>query len=552
MTVEDNFVFVNTDGSGKTSNSDRKLIRSRCRIGKNWKIGIRTRRAAGFRVPPYRAAGQHSELGPFQQQALGSHQSPGSATSQDQRSIPEDDLYWKFHKLSVPRSPASDLCVLADSADAGSRLHLIHYLTHASHLIYPVELCLDFDVSQSNGIRWIFEDPTYLHYTLLFSSAINDACLRQPMGKTTYYHLVQAIKYRNQKLARCELDDSTVSVVSSLAISSAILADYDAAKAHFQGLQLVVRLRGGLEAFRHDMALYMKLARVDLAYTLHTGEAPLFVNFDEGFLADQTQPLYITSHQNSHSGIDTDILGDTSVDGASLPSLTPDVEEGICPKLASILDQPDTYPQLPAILKPLRDDDRIAAVFCDLQRLTQILNNYRRLKDSDFKLAVCSIQYRLLSLDHVFPPATLPECLRLAMLVFLTTTFEIPDRGKRYPYLAARFRASACAMLELYEPRAVWEDVRDDFVLWLLVIGGVSLYGVEEEWVRNRWRKLVPEGEMWYTTRMRLKQFLWIDALHDKLGEEMHDALRGDKKPLPKVGMSKWWLSGWGICPLEL
>jgi hypothetical protein len=90
----------------------------------------------------------------------------------------------------------------------------------------PVALCIGFELNQTKGIRWIFENITYLHFTLLFSSAINDAYLRRPFGKATYYHTGCPIKSLNENLVLCELQDSTIAVVSSLVIACAIFTDY--------------------------------------------------------------------------------------------------------------------------------------------------------------------------------------------------------------------------------------------------------------------------------------------------------------------------------------
>lgn len=107
----------------------------------------------------------------------------------------------------------------------------------------------------------MFEDSTYLHFILFFSSAVNDAFLRRSFGKTTYYHMGRTINSLSEKVARAELDDSTIAVVSSLVIVTALFTDYKAAKAHVAGLKRIVQLRGGLDAFRHNLSLYIKLAR---------------------------------------------------------------------------------------------------------------------------------------------------------------------------------------------------------------------------------------------------------------------------------------------------
>ncbi|KAH8895985.1 hypothetical protein GQ53DRAFT_36401 [Thozetella sp. PMI_491] len=376
----------------------------------------------------------------------------------------------------------------------------------------------------------MFEDTTYLHFVLFFTSAINDVFLKRPWGRTSYYHMAQTITSLNDKLARNELEDSTIAVVSSLVIVCAILTDYTAAKTHFTGLQQMVRLRGGLEAFRDNLGLYIKLARVDLAYALHTGQAPLFIH--PGFLA-YVQPSAVTSGTPHGSHIKDDS------DNSDYPSSS----------LSSPIS-PRSYLQIPKVLETLLDDSSVVSVFSDLQRLSCSLNHRRRLQDSDFKLAICSIQYRLLLLEGTLDD-TMAECLRLAMLTFLTTTFEIPEGpGQRYPHLSRKFRESCCALIGDSMP-----GMLSGFATWLLVIGGVSLYGLDEDWLCKRWRSLVPVGASWYEVRRGLKTFLWIDAVHDRLGKEMVNTLDQNgarKMATGKTKSSPWWLSGWGICPLEL
>ena len=57
------------------------------------------------------------------------------------------------------------------------------------------------------------------------------------------------------------IQDSTVIVVLFLVLMADILQDQAAVKAHAEGLQKLVLARGGIEAFRHDTKLYMKLSR---------------------------------------------------------------------------------------------------------------------------------------------------------------------------------------------------------------------------------------------------------------------------------------------------
>lgn len=246
---------------------------------------------------------------------------------------------------------------------------------------------------------------------------------------------------------------------------------------------------------------------VDLAYTLHTGQPPLFID--------------------ANSGPPTDSLAESV-------AIAPCVE---CDA------------QLPPVIKTFLDDDRVASVFVDLQRLSCNLNHRHRLQGLDLKLAICSVQHRLLMLDGN-TEGHMAETLRLAMLVFLTTTFEMPEKtGQRYPFLTRRFQESCCALIA----RAAASEVWNDLLLWLLAVGGMALLGPDEAWLRREWRKVMPAGEEWPLVRRRLKRFLWIDALHDKIGRDLFHVYAQDDGDeavkLPRTGA--WWLSGWGMCPLE-
>jgi hypothetical protein len=172
------------------------------------------------------------------------------------------------------------------------------------------------------------------------------------------------------------------------------------------------------------------------------------------------------------------------------------------------------------------------------------------MRDSDFKLVISRIQYRLLSLSNTLDDS-LSECLRLAMLAFLACAFEIPEKsGRRYPYLSQTFRTSCLAILDDARISEMWPNL----VIWLLMVGAMSLYGVDEDWLCNKWRAVVPATATWNDTRARLKGLLWIDVLHDKLGEETFQALscRDSKTVLKITKSSAWWMSGWGVCPLEI
>jgi hypothetical protein len=58
-----------------------------------------------------------------------------------------------------------------------------------------------------------------------------------------------------------QLNDSTITVVVSLAVMSDAMGDFEALKAHIAGLRQMIRLRGGMNAFRNNAQLYIKIGR---------------------------------------------------------------------------------------------------------------------------------------------------------------------------------------------------------------------------------------------------------------------------------------------------
>ena len=158
-------------------------------------------------------------------------------------------------------------------------------------------------------------------------------------------------------------------------------------------------------------------------------------------------------------------------------------------------------------------DRRLVVIFRDLQYFAGLMNaatgSNRRLRDTEFQNFTCSIQYRLLQLQGTLDDI-LGECFRLAMLAFLTTTFQIPGKKVRYPYLASRFR-ECCRTVEAATPQL------QDLMLWLLMVGAISVYSVDEPWLRERWQAEVL-GLVWPEARRLLQEIMWIDAIHDKPG----------------------------------
>ncbi len=168
-------------------------------------------------------------------------------------------------------------------------------------------------------------------------------------------------------------------------------------------------------------------------------------------------------------------------------------------------------------------DSRLATVFQDFQRLTKLINAHAekdgRLKGDIFQHVLGSIQRRLLWLR--FPQDDgWSERLRLGMLAYLTTTFQLSGRKISYDYLSARYRLS-CQMLEA----STLSTSMRTLTAWLLLVGATSVFEPSEPWLRATWNDTAIAGENWEDAQHRLESVLWISHIQDETGRRAYAAL---------------------------
>lgn len=181
-------------------------------------------------------------------------------------------------------------------------------------------------------------------------------------------------------------------------------------------------------------------------------------------------------------------------------------------------------------------DSRLTIIFFDMQHYACLLNgataNKQRHRVAEFQDVICSVQYRLMQLQGTLDDI-LAECFRLALLAFVVTMFQLPYKRMPYPYLADRLR-ECCRAIASDTPQM------QDLMLWLLIIGTISVFEVDDEpWMSERWREDLPDVT-WPEARRRLKDILWMDALHDRIGKTAFEALSarggGSTKQSPESG----------------
>ena len=110
---------------------------------------------------------------------------------------------------------------------------------------------------------WLSYDMGFFQSVLLSASAMVDFKTRKPFSNATHQHLRKTIGLLNDRLSDDVLvrSDATISIVLNLTRLADYSGDEEAKKIHIGGLQRLVRLRGGLDAFRSNTKMWIKLSR---------------------------------------------------------------------------------------------------------------------------------------------------------------------------------------------------------------------------------------------------------------------------------------------------
>ncbi|KAL4967008.1 uncharacterized protein BDV14DRAFT_170454 [Aspergillus stella-maris] len=110
-------------------------------------------------------------------------------------------------------------------------------------------------------------------------------------------------------------------------------------------------------------------------------------------------------------------------------------------------------------------------MFKEMQHYSTLINSAhvtrQRRTIEEYHSVVCSFQYRLLQLQGSLSDG-LSECLRLAMLAFLITTFQFPGTRAQYPYLANCLKRACCEVMR--NDRACHTT---DIMGWVIIVGAI-------------------------------------------------------------------------------
>ncbi|TQN70820.1 hypothetical protein CSHISOI_04630 [Colletotrichum shisoi] len=352
MTVAETtgFAFVMTDTSGRPNSEDRKLIRSHVMRGKN----TRASRAA-----PKRAA------------------APWAAYDIDTAgSVQETESPEPYQRQVLHASNDLDMFRFAEDVDDISRSMLFEYYGFIKETMYPVEWCLSFDASKMPWFYWLLSDAAFLNSVLFTVGLLHDSA-EGKTSKRTSFHVWRTLKLINEHITDKDLAlaESSVATVVSM------------------GPRRIVELRGGIESFEHNLQLQVKICRVDIGWSLCTGERPLYYRdgIDWGSYLGRKLGDLPAGFQRSRDRCRIRLLADSF-------------------------------------------DPRLGNVFQDLHDFSLLANHLaetgQKIEPHVFQNLMTSVQYRLLYLEPATTRAGVAEMFRLGMTSYMTTLVPQGPRGQ--------------------------------------------------------------------------------------------------------------------------
>lgn len=144
----------------------------------------------------------------------------------------------------------------------------------------------------------------------------------------------------------------------------------------------------------------------------------------------------------------------------------------------------------------------------------------RRVTEHDIHSSVHFAQYRLFelenSLDDIYS-----ECLRITMLAFLATTFQLSGARIRYKYAAKKLRELCMAV------HASTHTSRE-LMFWILMIGALAFFEHDDQWLREKWKlDVLPltKDLQWDQAEQILMQYVWISSCHSNAGQRIFDEI---------------------------
>ncbi|CAG9988221.1 unnamed protein product [Clonostachys byssicola] len=343
--------------------------------------------------------------------------------------------------------------------------------------MYPVNDFIDLSKDEQYWLEDMSHDPLYSDTLFHIARSYLDT-----VGKG---HMLTGVTLINKAMAELRkklteanfiITDSVLLTVLCLALISDTLGDLDAAIKHVNGLWQLIKLRGGLLGLTEKYSLRVKCSRLDLRLALRTGARPVFLR---------------------------------GQDFQWKPSLAQPMKTSTVTPIHTVCSNPDI---------------RLVNVWLDLQDFTNKLNmaqqTRQKLASKEFQEILISLQYRLQCL--VYERHDVQEIIRHVMLACSTTLFMKPmDLPAQCRPLAMQLRQDL-GYLESQDDKALLK-----LQVWSVCMSRASVLSTEGElpWLQNWLLKACQTLNIstWEETRQILKSFVWVDLIHDSIGQSFFE-----------------------------
>lgn len=168
-------------------------------------------------------------------------------------------------------------------------------------------------------------------------------------------------------------------------------------------------------------------------------------------------------------------------------------------------------------------DEELARAWGVMSHFSLVINfavdSGQLLSAETFVETMASVIYRLLVMR--FKSGSRSESIRLGLLAFSSNIFlQWKHLGMDYPHLASAFKGSIV--------RLISTNVSSQFMLWLLMVGAVSVFGAaDDQWLESLlYVNMSFCGiDSWNKMRDLLQSFIWIGLVYDKHGKSVFESV---------------------------
>lgn len=316
----------------------------------------------------------------------------------------------------------------------------------------------------------------------------------------SFYHLSRSMRLVNQRLTadgELALSDATLAVIIAMTQHERLLGYDHHALVHFEGLQRIITLRGGISKLVSDcQSVAQKALRADFDFALQFGSRPKFTA--ECLPGKDTLESLRVKHRGSRTYL----------------------------------------PPSSAFLS--RVDENLRATFEDVSTIAWLLNEgvHHGITIDDYELhnVLLIVGYRLLNMRPLNAPAAfiegLESLLHLGLVAVVTMCFL--TIGLRSDVVLLNHLIASATLEQHYNGD---DQVAQELLLWLLFTGKASVFkdAIEDIWLIPRIAQVAAQLGLcaWDQVERTLRKFPWVRAFTNDAAQALWRQADSFSRSLP-------------------